>query len=1059
MDNVNGKSLIQLFYTKGNSSLDSNANNIAITVEGAWKPWGNLEINGKMCKLDTCTGGFGENCYPDGKKTEVGAKQANIPCCIKDGYGIYGLIALNNRDPNDVAVLDKDNFKTFRVGPLKVSEYKPSTTSGDDSKKVTIKTYVLKYIENWNPESKTFTKEPIPAGGTIYFKIEDSYYRDNVGAYKIRVDNGAFIKKKGFVEKLIEFFKDTFAKVQKIIYDNIVKDSGFRTIARILLALFVIFSVIFFMLGLIELNQTELVVRLFKIGIISTVISDATLNVIPDLFNGIINSAVDISTVIMKESMFDPINNRPLLPFPELTTVFSAYDGVIEMVTSKAFNVKIWGILFTSRFYLIIGIYICIILMFIGMWKSLVQYIMSFFLLALLIIILPIFIITILFKQTIHFFDQWLEQFIGSCVMLIVITATVGLMLSLIITQLQDMLYYTVCWDTIFSWKPLGITIIDFKFWKANSWDEFTKVVTAKNFFYVLISCVLFRVYIDYVPELVDALGGVARRPLSGVYGGVMDTFDGFVKNQIYGSNFYKALDKNILSPIKQRMGLLHYVDRASHGVFKTEKDSIIKKGMDATKGVTQYATSAWSDFTGSADHSASLGVYDIGKEERKVDDKIDELKAKGKEFAKEFGKLKEAFKDMNIRRGEGKSRDLMQKMLSEDKATLDQSFANLDTRYDALKAEKGAVFDSKQLIEGRLDKIEGAQNQLDQRNVELNQERQKLDDVQSKDAQLMALKDQRDPLDVNKVEERYQELLQERYGTQERELAEKQQQLEQGRLSLEQERENFAQMLEKHQQNVEDYQNSMSKFEEDRNLAQQQYELYEEQQRVLDGGVSKYEIREDLNRTNDEMNQTVDLFHSKQQELSTSQAQLEEQLRQLDELNKQLEQQRELAEQLAQEVQKSKDKPDDHDEGERLRLNDALEKRYVQVEQLQSQLEQERETYNQNYEHQAQEYNQHSQDMARAQDEVSSTQQLYEQRQSELESYHSSVGDKWDSSDLYLEPKSTPDQSLQQEVHHDETAMEKIAKIQEEAERYQQKMDKMKKLEEEIFDERRKIK
>ncbi|EDV18578.1 hypothetical protein TRIADDRAFT_62918, partial [Trichoplax adhaerens] len=295
------------FYTKGNSSLDSNANNIAITVEGAWKPWGDLEIDGKMCEFDTCKGGVGKDCYPDGKQINIGNKQANIPCCIKDGYGIYGLIALNNKDPNDYKVLDDVNFRTFRVGPLKVSEYKPGVTSSDDSKKVTIKTYVVENVEKWNTDSKTFTKEPIPAGGTLYFKIEDSYYRDNVGAYKIRVDNGAFIKKKGFIEKLIDFFKDTFSKVQKIIYDNIVKDSGFRTIARILLVLFVIFSVVFFMLGLIEINQTELVVRLFKIDIIATVISDSTLNVISNLFQ-----------------------------------VFSAYDGVIEMTTSKAFNVKIW---------------------------------------------------------------------------------------------------------------------------------------------------------------------------------------------------------------------------------------------------------------------------------------------------------------------------------------------------------------------------------------------------------------------------------------------------------------------------------------------------------------------------------------------------------------------------------------------------------------------------------------------------------------------------------------------------------------------------------------------
>lgn len=275
-----------------------------------------------------------------------------------------------------------------------------------------------------------------------------------MGSYKIKIDNGAFLKKKGYIEQLIDFFKDTFKKVEKIIYHNIVKQSGFRTVVRVILVLFVILTVMFFMLGLIEINRTELIVRLFKIGIISTVISHPTLNVIPNLLQGIIDSTIDISTIIMKASMFDPVNNIPLLPFPELNTVFSACDDVIEMVTSAAFNAKIWGMLFTNKCYIIIGMYICVVLMFMGMWRSLVQYLMSFFLLALLIIMLPIFIISILFKQTIHLFDNWVEQFIGSCVMLIVVTATV-----------------------------------------------------------LLISSVLFRVYMDYVPELVDALGGVAKKP------------------------------------------------------------------------------------------------------------------------------------------------------------------------------------------------------------------------------------------------------------------------------------------------------------------------------------------------------------------------------------------------------------------------------------------------------------------------------------------------------------------------------------------------------------------
>ncbi len=1073
------------FFTKGNASLESDANNIAITVEGGWKPWGDLEIDGKYCKFNVCGESIGGGCFSDGKEIDKGNKQGNLPCCIKDGYGIYGLIALNGTDPNAVQVLGSDDFRTFRVGPLKETQYKPSTSSGDSSDNVTIKTYVVDHVERWDETSKSFIQEPIPSGGVIYFKVEDSYYRDNVGSYKIRIDNGAFIKKPGFVEGLINFFKDTFDKVEKIIYDNIVKESGFRTIVRILLVLFVIFTVMFFMLGLIEINQTELIIRLFKIGVISTVISDPTLNAIPNLFQGLISATIDISTIIMQSSMFDPVTNRPLLPFPELNTVFSAYDDVIEMVISKAFNVKIWGILFTSKFYLIIGIYICVILMFMGMWRSLVQYIMSFFLLALLIILLPIFIVTILFKQTIHFFDNWIEQFISSCVMMIVVTATVALMLSLIITQLQNLLYYSVCWETIFSWELWGITIIDFKFWKASNDSEFSNAVTPLKFFYVLISSVLFRVYMDFVPELVDALGGVAKKPLKGMYEGAMAAFDGFVKDvkeEIKDSKAYKLLNKKILSPIQQRMGLMHYVDRASNKIAGTEKDGVIKgvrdlgklleklEIIDSTakewkeskdwgkgkKEVNYTVPGLWSRFTG--DIQGDLNVYDYRKEQRKVDASMEKLGKKMSEFSKNFAELRKSLKKGD----EQKNRDLMQKMLSKDKKILDKSVKRLDTTYEQLKGEKGKILNSKELLENKLDALENKQGQLDQGRKDLTVERQRLDDIQKNDAELMQLKGQRDPLDINKVEERYQQLFQERFGDQERSIVQKQQQLERDASSLEQERQNFAQQLTKHQQNAETYNENLQKFEGERNLVQQQYQLYEEQQRVLDGGVSKYEIEDGLVNTKEQMNQTVGLFEKRQEELSSSQTQLAEQLRQLDDLNKELEQQRQLSEQLAKEVQKNKSEVTDETEAPQLKLNQALENRYQEqqsnVEQLQAQIDEGREAYNRNFETQVQEYNKYSEDMARAKEEVSNTQYMYDLQKSELDSYKT-VQDKWGSEDLYLEPKQQALGEVQVQEQHLETAMEKIMKIQEEAERYQEKIDHMKKLEEEIFEERRRIK
>ncbi len=1061
------------FFTKGNNNIDNNANNIAITVEGGWKPWGDLEIDGKNCKFDICNESIGKGCYPDGKEINKGNKQENLPCCIKDGYGIYGLIALNGKNPNDSPVLGDDNFRTFRVGPLKEKQYKPSTSSGSSSDPVTIKTYVVDHVEKWDTANQSFTQEKIPAGGVLYFKIEDSYYRDNMGSYKIKIDNGAFIKKKGYIEQLIDFFKETFDKVKDIIYNNIVKESGFRTVVRAILILFVVFTVIFFMLGLIEINQTELIVRLFKIGIISTVISDPTLKAIPELFQGIVDATISISTIIMKASMFDPVNGRSLLPFPELDTVFSAYDNVIQMVTSSAFNAKIWGMLFTNKFYLIIGVYICVILMFMGMWRSLVQYLLSFFLLALLLIILPIFIVSILFKQTIHLFDNWLDQFIGSCIMMIVVTATVALMLSLIITQLQDLLYYTVCWAPIFTLQIFDITIMDPPFWKASNASEFSDAVTPLKFFYVLISSVLFRVYMDYVPRLVDAVGGVAKTPLSNMYGTAMDNFDGFVQareNQLYGSRAYQYLNRNVFSPIQQRMGLLHYIDRASHKIAGTEKDSIIKVGKGAVETVGKTAgavTGMWSNFTGDPSPTATLGVYNVKEEQKKVTDGLKDLKSKGADFAKQFAKLREGLKSENKDEAR-ENRDLMQNMLLGDKKILDENIKDLDVKYEQLKGEKDKILSSKELLENKLSDIEGKQSQLDQKGSDLTLEREGLDDIQRNDGELTQLKDQRDPLDVNNVEDRYQELLQERFGTQEEALTAKQQLLESERLSLEQERSDYTEQLTQHKQEAENYQNSIKEFEESRNLLQQQQELHEEQQRVLDGGISKYEIENGLNRTQEQMDQTVGLFQAKQVELSNSQAHLEEQLRQLDELNKKLAQENELAQQLAQELQRNKDQVTDETEASQLKLNDALESRYVEkqshVEQLQTQLEEGREVYNQDFEFQTQEYSKYSEDMTKAQEEVVSTQLAYDQQKSEIDDYRSSVQDKWVSDDLYLEPQQVVSQGVVQDQgvvqeEHTETAMEKIMKIQEESKRYEEKMDRMKKLEEEIFEESRRIK
>jgi type IV secretory pathway VirB6-like protein len=733
-----------VLYTEGNgdSATDNNLHNIVLRVDGGWKPWG-YSTTGN-CLFNTCTENQEQGCYPDGEELDKGAIQKNIPCCISDGYGLYGLIAVDGaggpKDPNNSGeILNSTDFITFRVAPLEEGKFKPSSSGEQSSQEVTIKTFTLQNVEVWDPDSKQFKQQPIPKGGVLYFKIVDSYYPDNQGSYNIIINKGAFSKKIGLVESLMDFFIDTFHQSADLLYENIVKESGFRTVVRALLMLFVTFTVIFFMIGLIEINQTELVVRLFKIGIISTLISDTTLSVIPNLFEGFIYGASNISTIIMRDSMYDPQTGASLIPFPNLNNVFSAYDGVIEMVTSAVFNIKIWSLLFTSRLYLIIGIYLCIIIMFIGMFRSLVQYIMGFFVLALLIVILPIFLITILFKQTAGLFDTWLDQFIGACLMIIITSTIVALMLSLIISQLQGLLYYTVCWESIWKWDPLGITIIDFHFWKPDDWGQFSSAATPMSFFYVLISSILFRVYADYAPELADTLAGMAKQPLKGLYGGTSGSQNGmmasageFMKNNVYNTAIYKALDKNVVSPMQQRLSPLSPINWALNKTI-LPKDAIFKGtnllykgaggvssalfGSKDSSGIRQYGL--YESFT--SNPGGGLGVVDFNNEKLKGARDWKSFEEKhgkygyqlvgkpivyvgkgvyeggvyaGKGIYKGGVMIRDGVYNLRQKYLDQSTQNLMRNMLAKDKVILDGRMTSLDKKYTALLEDQNKGID-----------------------------------------------------------------------------------------------------------------------------------------------------------------------------------------------------------------------------------------------------------------------------------------------------------------------------------------------------------------------------
>lgn len=162
----------------------------------------------------------------------------------------------------------------------------------------------------------------------------------------------------------------------------------------------------------------------------------------------------------------------------------------------------------------------------------------------------------LLFQITKSLFDAWMKQIISTGLMYIMLAVSIGLMVKLIFGQIEQLLFFRVCWQTVWEFKILGITIIDLKFWYPQSAPEFLNAVNAINFFSFLLLSIIFFSLMDKIPEMVDSLMGAGRMPNASMYRSGMGQFN---------SSFVGTSINKVKSTMKQgAMAAITYVDRGA---------------------------------------------------------------------------------------------------------------------------------------------------------------------------------------------------------------------------------------------------------------------------------------------------------------------------------------------------------------------------------------------------------------------------------------------------------------------------------------------------------------
>ncbi|MBL0318319.1 MAG: type IV secretion system protein [Alphaproteobacteria bacterium] len=301
-----------------------------------------------------------------------------------------------------------------------------------------------------------------PPRGRLYFKIMDDHYEDNAGNYVARIKDGVMKPQFFIIERLVTFIQDFLDNVTVGIYKQLVRDSEIKKVIQACLVLYIIFTSIMFMLGLIDMTQGELLIRIIKLTLVSLVISDKSWDFFNFYFFSIFTKGSYFLTALYATAgshttsfgnYFAPVNFDPAYPM-------EFFDGLLQTILSPETLQKILAVVFDDFWGIIlaIGMYIGIILFVLAIIKATVTYVIAIMVMSFIIILFPLFVCFSLFQITREIFKSYIKSWIAYALQTVFLFAFISLFTGMTFLTLYTNLGFRACWQ---SWLDIEWDISD----------------------------------------------------------------------------------------------------------------------------------------------------------------------------------------------------------------------------------------------------------------------------------------------------------------------------------------------------------------------------------------------------------------------------------------------------------------------------------------------------------------------------------------------------------------------------------------------------------------------
>ncbi|MEQ9115840.1 MAG: type IV secretion system protein [Rickettsiales bacterium] len=292
----------------------------------------------------------------------------------------------------------------------------------------------------------------------VYFKMLDKIYSDNFGSVQIELLSGVQTGNPGIITNIVSTVQTSLCWARSEIFQNLVNGSQFQSYVKALLILYIVVYGISFLMGLVQITQKDLMMRVFKIAVILQLISPGAWDFFNDNFFEFFGQGMSEITGMIFGVNDSQTTGSAIMPtglegsdcpckWMDMSG-FEAIDNALDQLFSKPTMAKLGAVTFKSAagVFLWVTLFAVLVIFLFVLIKSICFYLLSYLGLSLLIVLAPVFLPFMLFDFTRPLFANWLKYLISYFIQPIIILAFVFFLFQLIMNQIYYLIGYNVCY-------------------------------------------------------------------------------------------------------------------------------------------------------------------------------------------------------------------------------------------------------------------------------------------------------------------------------------------------------------------------------------------------------------------------------------------------------------------------------------------------------------------------------------------------------------------------------------------------------------------------------------